>query len=228
MPDIYDIDFEIQEENLNVPTKRKPKTTAFLNALMYPLQWIRDLLFEDYVNGAIYPPWGGFQLHPVGERVTWEDKSNYECIVQNFGFTGMEPSGGVDSAIYWIKIQDNFMGANQRARFNSQIIILEHALNKWFRVPTIDPQIYLGNNYNPNTFLLGTSGIYSSPLASNSAFTVAYLGNAPTFTATDFTVYVPVVLFATLGNTVQNRENNVRRFVDKYRLAGIAYNVTTY
>lgn len=229
MPDIYDIDFETQAENLNVPTKRTTRTTAFLNALMRAIQWIRDLFFDDYAEGAVYSDWANATNYVKEDRVIWTDKSVYEALLDHTSATGTnEPTGTVDSATTWMKVQDNFIGANQRLKFNSQVIILEHALNKWYRVDPLNDQIYIEVNVVPNIFVMGTTGASSSKIPNNSVFMLDYLGVNPNFSATEFTVWVPAALYTTLGSNATNRENNVRRFVDKYKISGISYNVAQY
>lgn len=226
---IYDLDTEIVAEQLTPPPLRTSKFLAWLKVLVRPIGWLWQLIFEDYSDGATYSAWANATNYVVGNRVTWTDKANYECIVDHTSATGTnEPSGTVDSSTYWVKVQDNFIGVNQRVRFNSQIIILEHALNKWYQVDQLSDQIYIGVNIVPNIFVMGTTGASSSKMPNNSVFMLDYLGVDPDFSATEFTVYVPAALYATLGTNATNRENNVRRFVDKYKISGITYNVTTY
>lgn len=225
----YDFDAEIVAEQLTPPVLRQPKQLAWLKVLARPIQWLWQLIFEDYSTGVSYLDWANIFAYNAGDRIVWTDKSVYEAKVTHISISGSnEPTGNVDSADTWLKVQDKHTGADQRARYNSQIIVLEHILNKWYRIPTTDPQIYIENNVNTNGFLMGTVGVYSSKIPNNSVFMADYLWNTPDFSSTDFTVFVPVAFFATLGDTAQNRENNVRRIVDQYRIAGITYTVTTY
>ena len=225
---IYTFDNEIASEQLTPPVLRTTKFLAWLKVLVNPTGWLWQLIFEDYSDGQLYASWTSPTVYALGARVTWTDKANYECIEGHISNVGLEPSGGIYSATYWVKIQDNFIGANQRVKFNSQIIVLEHALNKWYQVSAISSQIYIGINIAPNVFVMGNSGATSSKMPNDSVFMLDYLGVTPNFAATEFTVYVPAALYATLGTNATNRENNVRRFVDKYKISGITYNVTTY
>lgn len=227
MPDIYDIDFSLQADNLNVPSKRKPKITGFLTALMYPLQWLRDLFFGNYTVGASYPIWNNFTGYNIYDRVIFPgDKAVYECLT----FTVVvPPTGDVLSTAFWFKVQDNFIGTNLRSKFNSQIIKLEYELNTWFLIPTTDPQIYIVNNVNNSiAFLLGLTGPTSSVMSKSSVFAQSYLGTTYSTISYDFTVMFPVAVYTALGPDATTRENTVRNFVDKYKLSGIHYNIITF
>ena len=228
MADIYDIDFSIQAENLIPPHKRKSRIIAFLTSLLSPIQWLGERRLQDYRKGTNHLDWLVGVSYSAGVVTTFSDKSDYECLLPHVSATSNQPSGGVDSATYWRKLNDNFIGTLQRSRFNSQIIVLEYNLNKWYRIPTTDPQIYVSTNINPNQFIMAQAGKYSSKMPNNSVFMGEYLWENPNFSGNDFTVFVPAAFFLTLGDTTQNRTNNVRRFVDKLRIAGITYNVTTY
>lgn len=227
MPDIYDINFETQETNILPPPKRLQKMMDYLFSILYPLQWLRDLLFGDYRLGASYPVYNAFASYNKGDRVIGYDKSVYECLV-NGTISGLNGPGSDPTG--WLKIQELFIGTDERIKYNSQIMMLEYELNKYYMVGTGSPQIFINNNSaTTSVFVMGNSGATSSSMANNSVFSTSYMGNAPTFSALpSFTVNVPVSLFATLGLTVQDQENNIRQFVDKYKLGGTTYNVVTF
>lgn len=222
---IYDYDIEIISEQLTPPILRKARFLAWMKVLFRPVQWLRDLIFNTWANGSTDDDWSSMLGYPYGARVVYSDKAVYECINLAGAAGNLQSPANRD---YWVKVSDNFIGANQRVKFNSQIIIFEHALNKWFRIGSLSPQIYISNNTNPSVFIMGNTGPYSSAMASDSTFATAYMANAPTFTTTDFTVYVPLAVFNALGPTNTDREKTVRRFVDKYIFTGLTYTVTTY
>lgn len=223
---IYNITYSIVSNLLNVPNKRKEKFIAWFAVLHKPLQWLNDLFADDYYAGQLYADFNPFAIYTPGIRITYTDNRNYEFIFDNpFAVSGMPPDGFPD---YWMVIQDNFIGANDRVKFNSQIIMIEWELNVWYKNPLPANQIYLGINANPANFWLGASGQTSSTMSKLSQYSTSYLANINTINGNDFTIYVPIALFNTLGTNTANRENNVRRFVNKYKLAGITYNVTTY
>jgi len=224
---IYDINYALAWSNLLPTTKRKTKMLAWGTALLKPLQWLRDLFFGDYADGASYALWAYFVYYNQGDRVVGLNKRVYEALIATPPF----PSAffpDTNNTTYWIEVTDNFIGVRERAKYNSEIIVLEYALNKWYRVPTSDPQIYIANNNVASGFLMGASSATSSVMAADSYYSTSYMGLTYTPVAYDFTVFVPVVLFATLGSTLANRENNVRSFVDKYKLAGLQYDIQTF
>jgi hypothetical protein len=231
MPDIFDIDYEVQEQNILPPTKRLPVILAYMFAIIYALQWVRDRILGDYKAGATYPIYNAFATYNIGDRVIFfEDHSVYECMV-NGTVSGI---GGPASDPAWMKIQDLFIGVDERIKYNSQIIVLEYALNRYYLVPPTDPQIYIENNSSATPFfVMGNTGQTSSNMVNDSSISVAitaWMGNVPTFPtpAPPFTVFVPTSLFATLGLTVQDQENNIRQFVDKYKLGGLTYSVEQF
>jgi hypothetical protein len=231
---IYDINYIDRDNELTPPKYRLSKFLSWLNCLNYPLQWLRDNWFGEYKQGSTANKFIDNNFYTTNDKVIWIDSSVYIFILPypEFVTIGLNaPTGDPDSAITWQKIQDVFIGVDERVRYSSQIIVLEFALNRFYQVPSIDPQIYIQNNtVANNVFVMGNSGATSSNMVNDSVFAETTMFNSPTFPAYlgNFTVYVPSALFATLGTTTQNRENNIRQFVDKYRLAGIKYNVLTF
>jgi hypothetical protein len=141
MPTIYDIDFEIQGENLMPPDKRKPKLLAWLFAFLYALQLLRDRFYTYYADGFTGDRWDISTAYSVGDEVRYIDRSVYECIQATTA--GILPT----DTDYWVKIQDIYIGIRERSRYNSRKILFEFILNKWFDVdPLPADQIYIQNN----------------------------------------------------------------------------------
>lgn len=225
MPDIYDFDIDIVVPNLTPPVKRLPKYLAWLKSLATPIQtaWIN--LFSDWKTGSSYSDFDIVATYQFGDRVRHTDNKIYEATyLETTTFSGVLPS----NETFWTLVNPTFVGADERITYNSQIIILEHSINKWFRNELAADQIYLETNQIVNTvFQMGNNGRYSSVMSNVGGTT--WMGNTPSYTTQyNFTVNVPASLFATLGTDATNRENAIREFVDKYNLAGIKYNVTTY
>lgn len=223
---IYNITYSIISNLLNVPSKRLPKFKAWLAVLLKPLQWLQDLFANDYIFGSLYSSFNALTIYQPGDRISFTDNRNYEFIFENPSSLANLPPDLYPA--YWLVIQENFIGANDRVKFNSQIIMLEWELNVWYRNPLPADQIYLGINTDNENFWLGQTGEYSSKMSNSGSFATVWLANINTVANYDFTVYVPAALFLTLGTNTANREKNVRRFVDKYKLAGIRYDVQTY
>lgn len=103
---------------------------------------MRDSLFGNYKEGAIYPNYSNVTNYIPGNRVIYVDKGVYENLVP---CVGVDPTGNSLSATNWRKLQNNYLGADVRKMYTGQIIVLVKALNEWFGV-TSAPYIYIVNN----------------------------------------------------------------------------------
>ena len=222
---IYTYDTEQVSEQLTPPLLRRTKALAWLYTLTSQIQWLWALVFEDYKDGSVYSEYDNSATYNRLDRVVYIDNKVYECLVN--GSLGVNPLNTTN----WVKINDNYMGAIERIKYNYQIILFERALNRWFRNYTgSNDQIYITTNQITNQiFVMGFNGSVSSPMALNSPFTTTYMGLNPNFAVQyNMTINVPLALFNTLGSTAQDRENAIRIIANKYILAGITYEVVTY
>lgn len=228
MATIYDIDFNLQAENIIPPDKRKPKLLAYLKALILNVQTLRDRFFNYYADGFTGDFWVSGSGYGPGEEIIGPDNAVYECI-NPLGISGVLPPPGMDTA-NWVKIQDVYIGLRERLKYNSRKIVLEYILNKWFRVyPLPADQIYITNNDIYGTaFLMGATGPTSSTMANNSAYQQYFLGEVYDYASNAFTINVPAAIFAALDPDPTNAENIIRAIADKYVIAGMIYNVVTY
>jgi hypothetical protein len=231
---LYDYDNEIVAEQLTPPALRESKFLSWLYVITKPIQNLWSLIFEDYKIGSSYPEFDILVTYNFGDRVFYTDKAIYECTALNpdgtaGGVLGIAPVSTYAYA-YWTKVNNDFIGVDERIKYNSQLIVLEYALNKWFLNLSATDQIYVNTNaITSNIFLMGETGTYSSTMANSSPFSLYFMPEDATFpTQYNFTINVPAALFTTLGTNSTNRENTVRAFADKYVLSGITYNVTTY
>jgi hypothetical protein len=223
---IYDYDTETVNEQLSPPILRTTKFLAWLKVITSAIQNKWSLIFEDYKTGNLYTDFDILATYNFGDRVLWTNKAVYEAIYSQ-SFNGVEPI----NTLYWTLVNDNCFGVDMRIKINSQIILLEYYLNKWFFVDTISDQIYIQNNTNiSDVFVMGISSTYSSTMPNNSTYSETFMGLAPTYPdiSYDFIVWVPSALFTTLGTDYTNRYNSVAQIVDKYKLAGTRYKINTY
>jgi len=231
---IYSYDNKIVAEQIAPPTLRQSKFLAWLYVITKPVQSLWDIVFNGYKDGATYDhdmddtyftPSIGY-IFTVGYTIKY-NKSIYICI-RTSTYTGVVNLADFE------KLQDNFLGVSERIKYNSQKILFEYAMNKWFSVPNVNIPypIFITNNFiqSQTIFLLGGSSETSSLMPNNSINSTDYMGNVPTYVTStfDFTINVPIDLFDTLGTTTTNKENAIRQFADKYNLAGTTYNVITY
>lgn len=221
---IYFIYFAYVWEKLYPPHLRLSLHLAWGFVLTKPLQWLRDLTFEIYTEGAPYLYWDFSTAYLTGDRVYYNDRGVYEALQNSTGtFPDVAPT-------FWRKILDNHIGVRERMRYNSQKLLFEFALNRWFDIDvSANPPIYITNNaISTSPFLMGQSGQTSSTMARNSINSLSYMGNTPSYNSDAFTIYVPILVFNTLASNNTDRENIIRNFADRYKIAGIQYNVVTY
>jgi len=222
---IYQIDTTYVGEQLTPPKLRGVKLLAWLQVLLKPLSALFDISFLGYKTGSLDSDYNSGTTYSFGNRVRYTDKSVYELIVSTS--TGVDPTNITN----WIKVNDVFIGCDERVKYNAQKLLFEYALNKFFLVPSGGSQIYIQNQTTFVTpFVMGNSGALSSSMPLNSINQINFLGNSYTYTSGtyDYTIYVPISIFTPLGSDNANRENAIRNFADKYNLAGMTYDVSTY
>jgi hypothetical protein len=222
---IYDYNTDTVSEQLTPPVLRTTKFLAWLKVLTSAIQNKWSLIFEDYKDGSVYSEYNNSVTYNRLDRIIYTDNKVYECLVNNS--LGINPLNVTN----WVNVNDNYIGAIERIKYNYQIILFERALNRLFRNYTgSNDQIYITTNQITNKiFVMGFNGSVSSPMALNSLFTTTYMGSNPTFTTQyNMTIHVPLALFNTLGSTNNDRENAIRIIANKYILAGIIYEVTTF
>ena len=221
---IYNFDTDVFGEQLTPPAIRGTKHLAWLRVILWPIQRAWQI-FRDYKDGSTYADYDNLATYSIGARVVYTDRRVYEYkIVPSLPIAGIPPT----DTVYWQVVNENFIGAIERAKTSSQIIELEASLNKYFQNPLPANQIYLVNNLTASNFWLGFDGETSSKLVNDSIYASDYLANINAVTIYNFTVMVPSALFTALGSTNAIREGVIRNWVDRFKLAGITYNVVTY
>ena len=123
MANIYDIDYSLQGPELLSPDKRDGGTIALVTAFLKSVQWSRDLLLTSYKTGATAANYAAGTY--AKDAMVVYNKSVYLSLA----------SGNIAAptdTTKWQIIQDNFLGTDQRVKFNGQKIVLEYALNQQF------------------------------------------------------------------------------------------------
>lgn len=245
----YIISYSLQDELLLPPQLRKPKMVSYLNSISYPLQWLHDITWVDsFSDGFTYPLYSTSSTYypglgnTIGDRVIYKDRGVYECIATCSNIDPIKLGSN-----YWELISDNYIGARERVLYNSQKVLFEYALNKWFQTGVLtipySGGIYIINNEIPSTsFLMGLSGEYSTPMTDTTVTQIqwGYLAHSPynPMPSTDnFTIFVPIAVAQQIdpaGNTYSipdispNANTIIRSFADTIKLAGMIYNIKTY
>ncbi len=163
-------------------------------------------------------------------------------------------TGNMGSPFYWVKVQDNFVGAGERVMYNASRLVFEYALNKWFYNSSThyrDPASGNSDIYIvPN--VLDYDMLYMGPAGNGYNFIPAAYGVAmPYINSTsvpsslfDFNIHIPVAVYNGLvssnpmilpyeaavaaGYNSALRDSIVRAFADQLNVAGMTYNIVTY
>lgn len=216
---IYFLDNAFISENLTPPQLRTTKQLAWLNVILKPLSFFSTSIFNKYQNGDASTVWNSGTTYTLSQKVSHSDKAIYTCMVAS----SLNESPTTSAS--WRKINDLFIGANERIKYYSQKKLFEYALNRFF----ITTDIYIENNFIASdvVFLMANGGENSSVMPNSSVNQIHYMGNTPNYvTATnDFTIYVPTAFYNALGTY---KEELIRAFANKYVLAGITYNCVPY
>lgn len=228
---IYDYNSNTVAEQLTPPILRNSKFLAWLYVLVKPIQKLWSNFNDDYSNGDVYNAYDVLTTYNYGDIVVYTNKSVYEATYLIDGvatsFSGIECT----NTDYWTLVSENYIGVNERIKYNAQIILLEYALNHWYECDSLSDQIYIVNNTNiSSVFLMGETSQYSSTMPNNSDYSETYMGLSPTYPdiSYDYIVWVPNAVYLLLGDSNDNRDNNITNFVNKYNLSGLKYKIDTY
>lgn len=222
---IYSIDFAKRVVQLLPPDKRMGKHVAWMKTLMKPLQWFRDLWFGEYLTGTTAAPWNSGVTYAKYARVRYS-KSVYESLVDDN--LNKVPT---DTA-FWMQVQENFIGLQERIQYNGQKLVLEFALNKWFdttfRQPPAQPDIYITRNQISQP-VFRVAGDEEASSASFGNGSTEFVINQYSFASQpNFTINIPTAVYNSLDPSGQNNENIIRDFANRYVPAGLLYTIQTY
>lgn len=216
---IFTVTYSFLWETLYPPVLRLVKHLEWGKVLNRPVQFLHDSIFISYADGATDPDYSNVTAYVRGDRVIFTNRGQYEALVST---TGNDPT----DANFWLLVNDNYIGVRERATYNSQKIIFENSLNRWFQTTGI----FITNNIViTNAFVMGATGPFSSAMSLNSINQVNFMGNVFTSsTEGDFTIFVPLAKFNSLAGNDEDRENVIRSFANIYVLAGLEYDVETF
>jgi hypothetical protein len=223
MADIYDINFNQFAVNMLPPDKRLPNFQCFIQSLLAPLQWVRDLWFGSYRTGVVVAPWSAITYNKY-DRVLY-NKIVYESYVAANTLVPTDTTA-------WIVVQNNFIGLTERLAYNGGCLTLTWALNKWFgtvfRQPPLQSDIYLQTNVVvAPIFRVGATEDKSSSISTITSSEFVGISDGIT-TQINMTIFVPVAVYNALDAGLVNNDKIFRNFSDKYIPAGIIYTITTY
>lgn len=227
MPNNYSLNFAGFWSNMLPPNKRLTKYLAWGRVLLTPLQWLRDRLFNDYKNGTTYTDYNAGTGYVVGDFFKWTDKGIYFCFANApIGTTPLDTN-------YFYKTQDSFVGITERMSYNSQKLVFEYALNKWFGQTFVNPPstnpIYITNNtIDMNSFLVGSLDTDTAYAVLNDVDARQFVGSG--YSSNNqyaFTIHYPIGLPATLGITDNQLKDQISAIANGIKLSGTRFNIVT-
>jgi hypothetical protein len=223
MPDIFDINFDQFAVDTIPPDKRSVSNVALIRGLLRAAQWCRNLILGTYKVGFVpgdYSP-GAYNKY---DQVVYKQVVYESLVASN--------SALPTDTTKWRIIQQNFIGADERIKFNGTKLIAEYALNKWFetnfRQPPAVSDIYLTTNLvSAPVFRFGLTESVSSSVGRTTSS--EFVGNNYDFLDVhNFSIHMPLAVYDALDSNPANRDAIVRNFFDKYVTVGIFYNIVTY
>ena len=217
MPNIFDIDLTQQARELLPPDKRDVPTKSFLSSLLSPVQWCRDLVLGSYKTGAVAPPWAA-GAYPVYYQVSYKNAVWYNLLDGNTDTPGTTTT--------WLKIQANFLGVDERVKYNGVTLTLEYALNHQFGGTFRQPVAGISDIYfnTVSRVLAGwhfgqnTGGTALGQTTSADAIGALY----PFVRPVHFNINIPAALFALTNNQA------ITNFTRIYIPAAINFTITPY
>lgn len=219
MPTIYDISTDQAAVDQFPPDKREPQPLALMQALLKAAQWSRDLVLGGFKLGSTAPGYsaGAYNIY---DQVKFQ-KHVYECIKQG---TTNDPTNTTD----WRLIQENFIGVDERIKYNGQKIVLEWALNTEFDGVFRQPATGLNSDIYISNIAASLAGYRIGQTETGGSSTGQTIssdsigGTYPFVQINNFQINFKASLFALTNDKA------VRNFVNKYIPISLNYVIVTY
>lgn len=217
MANFFDINFDQQGKDLMPPDKRTPATIASVRALLKCVQWCRDRILGSYKSGSAAPQWSPGTYNKY-DQVIFKKKIYSSLVAGNTA----DPT----DATAWELILNDFIGVDERIKFNGRKLVLTYALNKRF-----------GGTFRlPITMTNSDIYITKLPLVPYGFRVAKTFGSSVGQTTSSDTIGSPLP-YIRINNFQINflaslyaltNEKEVRDFVDLYRVAGLRYTIVPY
>lgn len=219
----------------NLPIQyRLSKFGLFVQSLLYSISY-DYMVFTDYgFSNLALSHYSSAVTYGEGDRVVYKFA---EYISLQAGNLANNPE---TATTYWTKINDIFIGVNERVKYNGRKLTFEYALNRYFNTTFRQPDhvetptnsdIYISNvPVTSRSFVMYPSW-YLSSIMSPRTSAPEYMLDPPVYTASStyqYDINIPLAVFNALGTTNPIRESIVRNFADRYNETGLIYNVVTY
>ena len=231
---------------------RTPRFIAWQQGMIGQNAWLNKNFWNYCYGDSTSNPWSSTTTYSLNSTViTYQgvyisvEDSGVIGSPTRFNNIGNNPDTTPSA---WYKIAPTYIGAQERAQYNSQKLVMEYALNRWFRTTFRQPTAYsdgtssspLGIWYTPTsdifittvpstllTFLSGENEASSS--ASSDIGSGTYYSTETVVTGLDttykFIVWIPTSLSVALGVSYVQIVSSV---VNKMLLAGTIFSISIY
>lgn len=238
----YEINEYLLGESLIPPYKRTTNFVALIKDFISNAQWLND---KDniYLDGdpflTIYDP---TVTYDFGELVIgWFNFSRSIFLSLQDANLGND----LNATYYWLPIIDNFIPAMERALYNSDKMVLEWALNKYFGSNFVQPpgisDIYISDLNLAISPLYISAGSIPCVGGIGSTGSIGFIGTPITtfdsvLLGINYIVNVPITLYSALpgfttlptDSTPGNVDHYFTNFINNYNLAGTNYRILCY
>lgn len=224
MSSIYTVDYASLGTELLPPDKRKTNMRAFVTAILSPVQYALNLFLGSYRTGNPSAPWVA-GTYAKGARVQY-GRAIYESLADSNTAIPSDTN-------WWRQIQANFLGVEERVKYNGQKVVLEYALNRYFSTTFVQPgagtsDIYITTN-TPPAYPFVVGALIATSSTTYPTYSTEFVLNGYTFIGNyRMTIHMPSGVYTALSTTTSARDNIVRQFVDTYIPAGISYQIVVY
>lgn len=219
----------------NLPIQyRLSKFALFVKSLLYPVAY-NYMVFTDYgFSNLALSHYSSAVTYGEGDRVVYKFA---EYISLQGSNTGNDPETVIS---YWAKINDIFIGVNERVKYNGRKLTFEWALNRYFNTTFRQPDhvgtptnsdIYISNIARAGRSFVMYPDWYRSSVMYPTTSAPRYMLVSPVYTAPsayEYNINIPLAVFNALGSSDPIRESIVRNFADRYNEVGLTYYVVTY
>ena len=231
---IYDINYNNVVGNMFAHFLRTASLLKWMYALISPIQWLRDRFFYNYVNSDLYVYCDGVTpliINYAGTLVKFIDNSLWETQIDNVDTSVYNPTIGQVSDIngntIWIKIQDDFVGLNERVMYSNQKMLFEYLLNNYFKHDISANNIYINtNDISHNMVEIAEEDVDSFVIAQNDIDSLYWISEWDVEKQEfNFKIFVPTLIATQLGT---NYQQIISQIVDRYNYFGLIYNYLIY
>jgi hypothetical protein len=248
---IYDVTYNSVDEKLS-PFGYRGKSIfqKFLNVLTYPLQWLRDIFFDYYMDSATLAYYktaldgtgGAATIAMRGDVFRFIDNTVWECQTDGTALITDNPLL-LPTSVNWLQFTQDCVGLNERIKYSSQKLLLEYILDRYFNpsgyiaLSGHQYAIWIENLHIDNLFFIGEKFdgmgsavisqdyLYGSPDPDALFFIsesddMATEGNKYTFE-----VHIPTAIATDLGT---DYIDIISEIVNRYKNVGTTFIITTY